>query len=111
MPCALVYSESEAVEQATKASQPTIQKRTIETAVYAFARSSPLIENSLDDLSEQIEKAIFADPTLQGLVSSTFLQNTALHIDGEPNAPIGAARLSFISTVHTREGIPQTPIK
>lgn len=111
MPCALVFSESETIDQATRSGQPAVQKRMIETAVYAFARSASLIENAIDGLANSIEQKIFSDPTLGGLASQTSLQSTALHIDGEPNSPIGAARLSFISIVHTREGIPQTPIK
>lgn len=111
MPCALVFSESETLEAATRSSQPYIQKRTVETSVYAFARSAELVENSIDALTSSIEEKIFADPTLGGLVSQTILQSTILHIDGQPNSPIGAARMSFISTVHTREGIPQTQIK
>ena len=110
MPCALVYSESEIIEKATKGSRPAIQKRFIETAVYAFAKSQEHIENALDELTKDIEEKICSDPTLQGLVFETNLQNTVLKIDGEPNSPIGAARMSFVSIVHTQSGNSESTI-
>ena len=110
MPCALVYSESEVIEQATKSNRPQIQKRFIETVVYAFARSQDSIEDSIDDLTKDIEIKICSNPTLDGLVFETNLQNTVLRIDGEPNSPIGAARMSFISIAHTKAGSPESTI-
>lgn len=104
MPAALVYSESETIEPATKGNRPAIQKRFVETAVYAFAKAEDKVENSLDALTEMIESKICSDPTLGGLVFQTSLLNTVLQIDSEPNSPIGAARMSFMSIVHTQSG-------
>lgn len=106
LPCALVFSESEVNTEETKNMQPRIQKRLIETAVYLFATANDLVENACDVLSELVEQTIFANPTLGETVFMTYLQNTVTHVSGEPNV-VAAARLSFISIVHTVEGIPQ----
>lgn len=111
LPAALVFSETEMNEPATKQNKPGIQKRLIETAVYVFATADNEIENSLDNLSEKVENKIFEDQTLGGLAVQTVLDNTNLLIGGDPEAPVGASRMSFITTVLTQQGSSGLPIQ
>jgi len=110
IPCALVYSESEMIEPATKGNRPAIQKRFVETAVYAFAKATENVEDALDHLTKDIEAKICSNPTLGGIVMETNLRDTDLKIGGEPNSPIGAARMSFVSIVHTQAGFSEQTI-
>lgn len=108
LPAALIFSETEVVNPATHG-QRRIQERLIETVVYLFARADKEIENVLDDLSEKVENKILEDETFGGIAAATVLSNTQLLIGGDPDAPTGAARLSFITTILTQSGISSVP--
>lgn len=109
LPAALIFTENELLEKMTV--QNKIQKRMVETVVYLFARSDDHIENALDELSEKVENAILLDQTLGGLAVETFLDNTSLLIGGDPDAPTGASRMSFVTTVVTQQGESGSPIQ
>jgi len=111
IPAALIFSETEVVESATRQKRPGIQRRIIETGVYLFAKADYDLEDKLDPLAAKVELAIFDDATLGGIAENTELGDTSLLIGGDPDAPIGAARLSFISTVLTQQGDPETPLQ
>lgn len=111
LPAALVYTESEVTEPATKQHQSGIQRRAIETVVYLFTRVDELLENSLDDLSEKVENKLFEDQTFGGIAVMTTLDNTQIHVGGDPDAPTGAARMSFITIVVTQQGESGLPIQ
>lgn len=112
MPCYIVKSGSSIVEPAVKSRmQPALQKRWIETEVYVFARSNEKIEDTLDEMTAIVENKVFDDPTLGSVAAETILQNTESFIGGDPSAPMGACRMSFLSLVLTKEGSPETPIR
>lgn len=110
MPAALVFSESEIIEQLTH-QHNRIQRRHIETVIYVFARSDFEVENAIDPLTLKIENAILGDQTLGEIAENTLLQDTSLLVGADPDAPIGAARMSFISTVLTQQGDAETPLQ
>jgi len=109
LPAALIFTENEGIENQTKQNQ-RVQKRLIETVVYAFARANDLLENAIDPLAEAIENVVLNDQTLGGVANKTRLSEVNLLIGGEPDAPTGAARISFISTVLTQQGNSSTPL-
>jgi len=111
LPAALIFTESEVVEPATKQNRPGIQRRHVETVVYVFARADTNIENALDDLSEKVENKILEDQTFGGIAERTTLDNTSLLIGGDPDAPTGAVRMSFATTVLTQQGASSVPIQ
>lgn len=110
LPAALIFTEHEIIENVTK--QATIQKRTIETSVYVFARSQDKIENSLDELRKEVEKVILAESAiLKSVANLTVLRETNMLIGGNDQDPVGAARMSFLSNVLTKTGDPENPVK
>jgi len=111
LPAALIFTEGEVIEQATKQNRPGIQRRMIQTAVYVFAKADNLLENSLDALCEQVENIILKDDTFSGLAERTYLEDTSLLIGSDPNAPTGACRMSFITIILTQYGASEVPIQ
>ena len=109
LPAALIFSETEMNEPATRQNKPGIQKRMIETAVYLFATADDEIENSLDQLSEKVENKVFEDQTLGGIAVQTVLDNTNLLVGGDSDQPVGASRMSFVTTVLTQQGESGAP--
>lgn len=106
-PCIIVKSGGQLVEIKTKGrSQPNVQGRAIETEIYVFVRNTNP-QDGLDVYAADVEKAIFADPTLGGLAVETVLSDTNDAMSGEPNFPTGVMRMSFLSMVVTMEGKPE----
>ena len=111
MPAALVYTESEASEKATRQNAPGINKRHIETVVYIFARANENIEDALDDLAELVENKVLEDQTLGGIALETVFVKADLLIGGDPDAPTGASRMSFVTIILTKNGASEVPIQ
>jgi len=113
LPCVIVKSGPQFVEDATKSHmQPgAIQRRLITTEVYVFARAPELVEDALDNLASLVENKVLENYTLNNVASKTTLIDTQSFITGEPNSPIGALLMNFLSLVYTREGATETPIR
>ena len=111
LPCIVVKSGGQDIEPIVQRNQPFLQKRFIETEIYCFARAVDKIEDELDDMALLVEEKISSDPTLSGRVISSTLDNTSSFISDETNSPIGAMRMSYISTAHTPENKPDTSIR
>lgn len=108
LPGIVVKTEDEIVEKGTERhQQPGIQKRFIETGIYVFTRAQVNIEDAIDELAMKVEKKIFEDPSIGKLASETVLRSISPATGGEPDAPTGAHRMSFISLVLTKEGFPE----
>jgi len=110
-PAVWVASEDEEVEEAAKQKGcvPQAQKRHYYTALYILIQANEGLQNELDKVQEAVEKAIAADPSLQGAAEKTILKrvNNLFAEDNEyVNTPVGAKRLLFISTVHTMSTDP-----
>lgn len=110
LPAALIFSGPEVIEKATQA-RTAIQKRKIQTEVYIFDRDAENIGDAIDEHAAAVEAAVFADPTLGGLASETVLLDAVPYIDAESDIPVGALRMTFQSTVFTREGVPDKAIQ
>lgn len=59
------------------------------------------LEDTLDDIAEQIEAIISADDSLQGTADNTILTNTEFEFDAAGGSPIGSCRLTFAVTYYT----------
>lgn len=111
LPAALVFTEGEMIEPATRQNKPGIQKRMVQTVVYVFARADELLENSLDAICEGVENVILEDDNLGGIAERTYLEDSSLLIGAEVDAPTGACRMSFITIILTQNGASAVPIQ
>lgn len=110
LPAIVVKTGNEVVEKAVASHMNGIQKRWIETEVYVFTRDQINIEDAIDDLAMKVEKKIFENSTLSGLVAETELVEITPATGGEPDAPTGAHLLRFVSLAFTKQGAPQKSI-
>lgn len=93
LPCILVYTNDEPVEEFNSA--PRRNKRTIRLAVEIVCTMADNIDDALDDACEQVENLLMRNDTLNGKASDVRLTNTEIVTLPDGDKPIGAAKLSF----------------
>jgi len=75
--------------------EPLEQKRTIRLAVEILAKANEDLDDILDDLSNEVEELLEAQPTLNGLVSNIELSDTEITLSQEGESPFGSCRMTY----------------
>ncbi len=107
LPCVLVFARLEPVERLTNA-QPRGQRRTVTVVVEGCVKATTGYEDKVDQISVEVEKAIYNNPSLQSLVRDIFLINTEIKAVGEADMPVAVVSMSFQAEYITRENDPET---
>lgn len=103
LPCISVYSVSDQVDlERTNQTAPRKSWRDYQIAVVAWVSgSSDTLDDDLDDIAAQIERALSADEQLNESAEDLVLVDTAfdLRIDGA--RPLGAVGLTYSASYYT----------
>lgn len=99
LPAISVYSGDESVDD--QKSAPRELKRTVDMTIEATVIASADLDDALDALALEIERAMHADPTLGGAASDTVLKRTTIGTMVEGNRPLGAVQLVYETTYYT----------
>ena len=95
LPCILIYTAAE--EMADEASSLG-DRRGMILAFRVEARVRPVAtdaDDQLDAICAEVQAALFAEPTLGGLVRHLDLQSTEIEFDAEAEAPTAAGVMTF----------------
>ncbi len=112
LPAVLVYFEDERVSNVgERAGSSRLLQRIGRYAIQGVVADSSGVEDTLDDISAEVEAAIGADPKLGGAVRSIMLENAQqavgdLGIGGD--VPVGAVNMRFAVRSLTYEDDPET---
>ena len=101
LPGIAVYSLEEASQRMTGGDLD----RTVLLAVHAVVRLSEGVDDALDQLALQVEKAMAVDPTLGGLALVSHLGGTEISVDETTQRPVGAIRLAYEVRYHTTTAV------
>jgi len=93
LPAIAIYTNSESSGLQTMGTRTLM--RDLSLNVDAYVRVTDTFDDSVDALCVEIEEAIAADFTLNGLVKDTVLTSTEIDFDGEADKPVGVTRLTF----------------
>lgn len=98
LPAVMVYPVSEGVEKFTVA--PWEYKRTTGFSVEVIATGSDddILADTLDDIADQVERAIGLDDSLGGLVEMIEISSIDFDYDATGEQPIGSVTLVFTAT-------------
>lgn len=107
LPCLLVYTESESAEIYTQA--PLEYKRSLKLVIEVVAVAADNLDDQLDEILEQLERAIYRDETFGDLVSTTTIVSTEMDIIDEGEKPAGAAKLTLEMIYYWRPADTQEP--
>lgn len=111
LPGLLVYSNNETSERDTMgilANQDL--DRTLELVIEGYASTASNLDDVLDLIAEEVETAVAADPTCNGLSKDLFLSETTISLTGEGDSPAGVLSLTFEVSYRTTTTAPGTAL-
>jgi hypothetical protein len=93
LPGLLIYTDEETSE--TGAMQRSLD-RIVNAKIVGYVKStSGVIDDALDDIAEEVEAAIEADPKLNGLAIFTVLESSTMEFDDESDKPVGIITMTY----------------
>jgi len=93
LPAVTVYTGSEASDLMTMGARTLMRELSMEVDLYV--RLNDTFDNKVDEIAVQIEEAIAADFTVNGLAKEAVLTSTEIDFSGDAEQPIGVAKLTF----------------
>jgi hypothetical protein len=99
LPCIVVYTLKEPAEVCVES--PREYRRDLQVIIEALATADNSLDDTLDDLCEQIENSIFKEETFGGLVTDTLLTESEVVLLGDGEKKIGAAQITLSMPYNT----------
>lgn len=93
LPLIAVYTRTENCSEFSKA--PRTIKRELLVAVECIAKADDSLDDTLDQMAEEVEAAIGSDESLGELCSDVLLQDTEMTLSGDGNTLYGSAILTY----------------
>ena len=109
LPGLLVYTTSEQSERDSFISSNGLN-RVVDVVVEGYAKAASNLDDSLDTISAEVEVALAADPTCDGLSKDLALASTEIEYTGEGDQPIGLVRMTFSVVYRTTATAPTSAI-
>tara|TARA_R110000765_G_scaffold130957_2_gene229487 strand:+ start:3221 stop:3634 length:414 start_codon:yes stop_codon:yes gene_type:complete len=100
LPALTVYAGSETSSLVTIGISKTLQ-RTLSVNVDVYARATSNLDDDIDAITVQVEEAIAADFTVNGLAKEALLTSTDIEYSGEAEQQIGIAHMVYDVLYHT----------
>lgn len=102
LPGLLVYTRSEVVSSATL-TRPRTKQRELDVVIEGFVAANSALDNTLDQISLEVEEAMVADVTRNGLAKDTELTSVETEYYAEGETQAGVVRMTFLVRYMTLE--------
>jgi hypothetical protein len=102
LPGLCVYTQSESIESATL-TRPRTKMRTLDVVIEGYALANSNLDNTLDQISLEVEEAMVTDVTRGGKAKDTELTSVEIEQVGEGETQAGIVRMTFTVTYATLE--------
>ena len=96
LPALVVYTKNEESEPIVIGTN-RLSSRNLSLIVEIYAKTTPNFDDTIDTISKEVEVAIAADTTLDGLTKDIYLESTEIEYNGEGEQPVGYATLTFLT--------------
>jgi hypothetical protein len=101
LPALSVYALSERIDADSQKTAPRELTRTLKLRVVGVVRFKDNIDDALDELALQVERALDADPNFGGTAFDSILSDVELGVDEESGKPLGVLEMTYTVTYHT----------
>lgn len=98
-PLIVVYSKTETVQEFEKS--PRSLKRELQIAIECIAKADENIDDTLDEIAQEVETALGSDESLGNLCADIILEQTEMNLSGDGETVFGAAILTYQVTYIT----------
>lgn len=109
LPGLCVYTMSEQIDYATIGTS-RLQQRVLSVVIEIYVKGTSNYDDDLDQISLEIEDALFADLTLNGNAKDLQINRFEADFAGEGDQPLAFARMSVDVVYHTSENDPETTV-
>lgn len=109
LPALIIYTKSETSEPIVIGTD-RVMSRELLVVVEAYAKATSNFDDSIDTISKEVEAAIAADRTLDGLAKDTYLESTEIEFNAEGEKPLGYVSLTFLTNYYVKENAPDVAV-
>lgn len=102
LPAIAVFTLQEPVDSASKNTAPRELTRNLQLVIEANVKAGQNVDDAIDAMALEIERAIDADETFGGVASDAVLSNTEMDTDERGDQLIGVLTLTYAVTYFTR---------
>ena len=108
LPCLLVYTTSEESE-VTEIASPRPMTRFLNVIVRGVVGATTP-DDTLDDISKEVEVALAGDVTINSLANNSFLSSTSIEFNSDGAKPSGTVMLNYIVEYRNVDNNPESAI-
>ena len=105
LPAIIIYTKSEDSEPVVIGTN-RLMNRELTLAVEAYVKSVSNSDDTIDTITKEVESALAADTTLDGLAKDIYLESTEITYTGEGEKPIAVCTMNFIIEYCTNQSSP-----
>ena len=109
LPALIIYTKSETSEPIVIGTQ-RLMSRELSVVVEGYAKATSNFDDTIDTISNEVEAAIAADRTLDGLAKDTYLESTEIEFNSEGEKPLGYVSLTFLTNYYVKENAPDVAV-
>ena len=109
LPSLVIYTKSESSEPIV-IGVDRVMSRELAVVVEAYCKATSNFDDTIDTISKEVEEAIAADRTLDGLAKDCYLESTEIEFNGEGEKPLGYVSLTFLTNYYVQETNPDIAV-
>ena len=109
LPALVIYTKNETSEPIVISTNRLIS-RELELIVEVYVKQTSNFDDQVDKICKEVEVAISADTTLNGLAKDCFLQSTEIEYNTEGEQPLSYAVLTFLTNYYVQETAPDVAV-
>ena len=109
LPALVIYTKSETSEPIVIGTD-RVMSRELSVVVEGYAKATTNFDDTIDTISKEVEEAIAADRTLDGLAKDCYLESTEIEFNGEGEKPLGYVSLTFLTNYYVQETNPDVAV-
>ena len=109
LPALVIYTKNETSEPIV-ISTNRLMSRELELIVEVYVKQTSNFDDQVDKICKEVEVAISADTTLNGLAKDCFLQSTEIEYNTEGEQPLSYAVLTFLTIYYVQETAPDVAV-
>ena len=109
LPALVIYTKSETSEPIVIGTD-RLMSRELSVVVEGYAKATSNFDDTIDTISKEVEEAIAADRTLDGLAKDTYLESTEIEFNAEGEKPLGYVSLTFLTNYYVQETNPDIAV-
>ena len=109
LPALVIYTKDETSEPLV-ISTDRVMSRELQLIVEVYVKQTSNFDDEVDKICKEVEIAISADTTINGLAKDCFLQSTSIEYNTEGEKPLTFASLTFLTNYYVNETRPDIAV-